>query len=49
MLDRHKQKPISDHLEVETYTWNVLPDGMRTQSVDQAIIRELRWVMDALS
>jgi sugar phosphate isomerase/epimerase len=49
MLARHKHKPISDHLEVETYTWNVLPDEMRTQSVDQAIIRELRWVMDALS
>lgn len=49
MLKRHKQKPISNHLEVETYTWNVLPDGMRTQSVDQAIIRELRWVQDALS
>jgi hypothetical protein len=49
MLNRHKLKPISNHLEVETYTWNVLPDSMRTQSVDQAIIRELRWVMDSLS
>ena len=49
MLSRHKLKPISEHLEVETYTWNVLPDSMRTQSVDQAIIRELHWVMDALS
>ena len=49
MLERHKVKPISPHLEVETYTWNVLPKTLRTQSIDKAIVRELRWVMDALS
>ncbi|ASJ71990.1 metabolite traffic protein EboE [Granulosicoccus antarcticus] len=49
MLSRHKKKPISDHLEVETYTWDVLPAELRTQSVDQAIVREMRWVLEALS
>lgn len=49
MLNRHKEKPISDHLEVETYTWDVLPAELRTESVDQAIVREMRWVLEALS
>ncbi len=49
MLSRHKDKPISDHLEVETYTWDVLPAELRTESVDQAIVREMRWVLEALS
>ena len=49
MLSRHKEKSISDHLEVETYTWDVLPAELRTESVDQAIVREMRWVLEALS
>ncbi|MGQ7848408.1 metabolite traffic protein EboE [Granulosicoccus sp. 3-233] len=49
VLNRHKLKPVSEHLEVETYTWDVLPPELRTESVDQAIIREMRWVMEALS
>jgi sugar phosphate isomerase/epimerase len=49
MLSQHKLNIISDHLEVETYTWNVLPEQMRTESVDQAIIREIRWVLETLS
>lgn len=47
-LQRHAIKPISQHLEVETYTWEVLPDAYRTQSVDEAIVRELNWVIDSL-
>ncbi len=49
MLNRHKQKAISEHLEVETYTWDVLPEETRTESVDQAIIREIRWVLETLA
>ena len=49
MLARHKETPISNHLEVETYTWDVLPEALRTQSVAQAIVRELRWVLDKLA
>jgi len=48
-LKRHAVKPISQHLEVETYTWDVLPESYRAQSVDDAIVRELTWVIDALN
>lgn len=48
ILALHKQQPISDHLEVETYTWNVLPEKYRQQSMSKAIARELNWVVDQL-
>lgn len=48
-LQRHAVKPISQHLEVETYTWDVLPAAYRTQTVNEAIVRELSWVIDALT
>jgi hypothetical protein len=31
-------------LEVETYTWNVLPPELRLESVSDSIIREIQWV-----
>jgi sugar phosphate isomerase/epimerase len=48
-LDLHRQAPISDHLEVETYTWDVLPPGLRNVPVEDAIARELSWVADRLT
>lgn len=40
-----KQNPqISKHLEVETYTWEVLPKDMK-ESMAISIQRELEWVM----
>lgn len=33
----------SQHFEVETYTWDVLPPSLRTRSLDAAIAEELRW------
>lgn len=47
-LERHRRKPLSEHLEVETYTWDVLPAAYRTASVDDAIVRELDWVINTL-
>ncbi len=41
--------PISTHLEVETYTWDVLPEPYRSGTVDAAVARELAWVVDELS
>lgn len=35
-------------LEVETYTWHVLPPRYRAEPIDDAIARELRWVLDQL-
>ncbi len=44
----HAAEPISPHLEVETYTWDVLPQGLRAGAVEDAVARELRWVLDGL-
>jgi sugar phosphate isomerase/epimerase len=34
-------------LEVETYSWNVLPAELRTETVTESIVRELRWARSA--
>jgi sugar phosphate isomerase/epimerase len=44
-----RHRPISTHLEVETYTWDVLPQAFRAEGVVQAIARELEWVIEQLS
>lgn len=36
---------VCEHLEIETYTWEVLPDDLKTDVVD-CIERELHWVME---
>jgi hypothetical protein len=36
-----RQKSRSSHLEVETYTWDVLPDHLRTGSKAADIAREI--------
>jgi len=48
LLATQARDPISSHLEVETYTWDVLPEEYRREPVAEAIARELRWVRDAL-
>lgn len=48
ILAIHKRDPISQHLEIETYTWDVLPNDLVAGSVDAAIIREMQWVRDEL-
>jgi hypothetical protein len=49
VLAIHRAQPISSHLEVETYTWNVLPEHLRAGGMEQAIARELNWVKDVLA
>lgn len=49
ILALHLKSPISNHLEVETYTWDVLPERYRGVPVSDAIARELNWVRDQLS
>lgn len=44
VLALHRERPVSRHLEVETYTWDVLPPALRATSVDEAVARELAWV-----
>lgn len=43
-----KQKKYSTHLEVETYTWNILPEHLQTD-ITNSIVRELNWVLKQLS
>ncbi len=47
VLDIYKKKPFSNHLEVETYTWGVLPDEKKLP-LNDSIVRELNWVTDQL-
>lgn len=45
-LTLHRHSPLSSHLEVETYTWTVLPEHERAASLDEAIARELCWTRE---
>ena len=49
VLAMHRAKPVSPHLEVETYTWDVLPEPYRCGNVDDAVARELAWVRAELN
>jgi sugar phosphate isomerase/epimerase len=48
LLALQRQAPLSAHLEVETYTWDVLPDEARPVGMTEAIARELRFCMAQL-
>ena len=48
ILGLHRAEPISSHLEVETYTWDVLPESYRKVDLSSAIARELNWVKGQL-
>jgi sugar phosphate isomerase/epimerase len=48
VLALQRVQPVSQHLEVETYTWSVLPEPHRSGSVDEAVARELAWVQAEL-
>jgi len=48
ILALHRRQPVSEHLEVETYTWDVLPAQYREVGVSAAIARELAWVVQEL-
>lgn len=48
-LKFHKAKPLSRQLEIETYTWDVLPDNLKTGDIVDYVCRELEWVRDQLA
>ena len=48
LLDVLKSRTVPTCLEVETYTWDVLPTEYRTVDTATAIARELSWVRDRL-
>lgn len=41
----NKKRPLSNHLEVETYTWEVLPKALQVD-LNTSISRELAWVLN---
>lgn len=47
VLSIHSENPVTFHLEVETYTWEVLPSEMRLP-LTESIIREMEWVIELL-
>jgi hypothetical protein len=49
VLRLHRAQAVSTHLEVETYTWSVLPEQLRAEGMDHAIARELAWVREELA
>ena len=49
ILAIQRDTPVTNQLEVETYTWDVLPETYRNIGVSAAIARELTWVRDQLA
>ena len=47
VLALHVKNNITKHLEVETYTWEVLSDELKVP-LQQSIIREIEWVLGKL-
>ncbi len=42
-----KENEVSKHLEIETYTWDVLPATLKTDLL-QGIVREIQWLKNRL-
>jgi hypothetical protein len=47
-LKFHKRRPLSRQLEIETYTWDVLPEHLKTGDIVDYVCRELEWVRGQL-
>ncbi len=45
----HKATPVSTQLEIETYTWDVLPANLKTGDINDYVVRELEWVQGQLA
>ncbi len=45
----HKAQPLSRQLEIETYTWDVLPESLKTGDIVDYVCRELEWVREQLT
>jgi len=50
LLDLLVREPaLCSHLEMETYTWEVLPEELRAKSVVDQLVREYDWCLGQLS
>lgn len=48
-LQVHARTPLSNHLEIETYTWDVLPEHLKSGDITEYVVRELEYVRDELT
>lgn len=48
VLESWCKKEFTKHLEIETYTWQVLPSHLQTDLIE-SIERELEWVMNTIA
>jgi hypothetical protein len=48
VLALHYSSPLTTHLEIETYTFDVLPEELRAMDVATAISREIAWAKNLL-
>jgi hypothetical protein len=44
----HSQPELCSQLEMETYTWSVLPELLKTREVTDQIVGEYRWMLQRL-
>ena len=44
----HRENKLSAHLEIETYTWDVLPEHLKTGDIVDYVTTEIEWVRDQL-
>jgi hypothetical protein len=47
VLELQKKSPFTHQMEVETYTWEVIP-GQLKLPIEQSIIKELNWAKSIL-
>jgi hypothetical protein len=43
LLPLVRERAVSEHFEVETYTWDVLPEEFRREGIVAGIVREVEW------
>jgi sugar phosphate isomerase/epimerase len=48
VLDEVRRGDVTQHLEIETYTWSVLPEALKME-IGASIAREYEWVINAWS
>lgn len=47
VIDRVMQTGATTHIEIETYTWDVLPEGLKVDLLE-SIAREYEWVLTSI-
>jgi sugar phosphate isomerase/epimerase len=48
-LALHRSQPLSRHVEIETYTFDVLPDEFKTGDIVEYVSREIEWATAELT